>query len=112
MIIISGLTIKMHKKNVVGFSLHLTGDDVPPEGTPVRFRVKKSPAYELAVIELYTAIDENGMVDINIEEEDTANLDPGNYIWNLAILYDDGDDPYTLLEPAPPFIILPEDGGR
>ena len=112
MIIISGLTIKVHKRNAVGFSLHLTGDDVPPEGTSVRFRVKKSPAYENSVIELFTSIDENGNVDIDIQEEDTANLDPGNYIWNIAILYNEGDDPYTLLEPAPPFIILPEDGGR
>lgn len=112
MIIISGLTIKIHKKNVVGFSLHLTGDDVPPEGTPVRFRVKKSPSYKIPVIELLTSIDDEGVINIDIQEEDTANLDPGNYVWNLAILYDGGDDPYTLLEPAPPFIILPEDGGR
>ena len=111
MITIIGRTIKVHKNNTAGLTLHLTGDDIPPEGTLARFRVKKSPAYEIPLVEKIIPIDENGNITIDIEEDDTEYLDPGKYIWNIAILYDN-EHPWTLLEPAPDFIILPEDGGR
>lgn len=110
MITINGLIIKVHKNNTAGFSLHLTGDELPDDGTLARFRVKKSPAYEIPVIEKIVEI-ENNIIDIDIEKDDTKYIDPGRYIWNVAILYN-GDSPWTLLEPAPEFIVLPEDGGR
>lgn len=110
-ITISGLTISIHKKNAAGFSLHLTGDELPEDGTLVRFRVKKTPSYNVPVIEKIIAI-EDDTVNIDINPNDTENLDPGNYIWNLSILYNDGSEPWTLLDPAPAFIIRPEDGGR
>jgi hypothetical protein len=109
-IVINGLTIKVHKNNTAGFSLHLTGDELPEDGTLVRFRVKKSPEYNIPIIEKIIPI-ENNIIDIDIDKSDTANMDPGKYIWNVAILYDDVS-PWTLLEPAPYFIVLPEDGGR
>lgn len=110
MIIITGLTIKIHKCNSAGFSLHLTGEELPEDGTLARFRVKKAAVFDEPVIEKVVAIMDN-TIDIDILKEDTKDLVPGDYLWNVAILFD-GDDPYTLLEPAPPFIILPEDGGR
>ena len=111
MIIISGLTIKIHKGNCAGFSLHLTGDELPEEGTIIRFRVKKSPAYNNPVIEKLIPLHDNS-VDVDLTNEDTKDLSPGDYIWNLSILYDNGSEPWTLIEPAPEFVILPEDGGR
>lgn len=109
MIVISGLTIKIHKGNAAGFQLKLTGDELPGNGTIIRFRVRKSDTYKSYVIEKLIPI-EDGTVDVDFYPEDTANLVPGDYHWNLAILYENGDEPWTLLEDAPRFVILPEDG--
>ena len=109
MIIINGFTIKIHKKNEAGFTLHLTGDDVPADGTLARFRVKKSPRYETVFVEKIVPIIDSS-ISIDLEEDDTEYLDSGNYVWNVAILYE-GQNPWTLIEPAPKFIVLPEDGG-
>ena len=110
MIVITGLTIKIHKGNAAGFQLKLTGDELPEDGTIIRFRVRKNENYINAAIEKNIPIND-GIVDIDLYPEDTANLTPGEYHWNLAIMYEDGDDPWTLLEQAPLFIVLPEDGG-
>ena len=109
MITISGLTIKIHKGNAAGFQLKLTGEGLPEDNTIIRFRVRKGETYKNYVIEKLIPI-EDGIVDVDFYPEDTANLVPGNYYWNLAILYEDGDEPWTLLEEAPRFVILPEDG--
>lgn len=109
MIVISDLTIKIHKGNSAGFQLKLTGEDLPENGTIIRFRVRKSETYKNPAIEKLIPIDD-GMVDVDIYPSDTNGLTPGNYHWNLAILYDDGEEPWTLFETAPLFILLPEDG--
>lgn len=109
MIVISGLTIKIHKGNAAGFQLQLTGDELPEDGTIIRFRVRKNESYKASVIEKLVAI-QNGIVDIDLYPSDTDNLYPGDYHWNLTILYDNGDEPWTLLEDSPLFIVLPEDG--
>ena len=108
MIVISGFTIKIHKGNAAGFQLTLTGDDLPEDGTIMRFRVRKNENYKHPAIEKLIPII-GGTVDVDIFPEDTNELNPGNYHWNLAILYE-GDEPWTLFENAPYFIILPEDG--
>jgi len=108
MIAINGLTIKIHKGNAAGFQLHLTGEELPEDGTNIRFRVRKNENYNNPAIEKNVPI-QNGIVDIDLYPEDTANLTPGEYHWNLAVMYD-GDDPWTLLENAPIFVVLPEDG--
>ena len=109
MIAITGFIIKLHKGNSAGFQLKLKGEDLPVDGTIMRFRVRKNENYINPVIEKLIAI-EDGSVDVDIYPEDTENLTPGNYYWNLAILYDEGRDPWTLFETAPSFILLPEDG--
>ena len=109
MIIISGFTIKIHKGNAAGFQLKLTGEEVPVNGTIIRFRVRKSENWKNPVIEKLIPI-ENGTINVDILPEDTNLLSPGDYHWNLAILYEDGDEPWTLFEMAPLFSILPEDG--
>ena len=53
---------------------------------------------------------QNGIVNVDLYQEDTSSLIPGDYHWNLAIMYASGDEPWTLFESAPLFIILPEDG--
>lgn len=110
MIVISGLTIKIHKGNAAGFQLRLTGEELPEDGTNIRFRVRKNENYQNPAIEKLIPI-QSGVVDIDLYPEDTADLNPGDYHWNLAVMYEDGSDPYTLLEPAPLFVVLPEDGG-
>lgn len=109
MIGISGLTIKIHKGNAAGFQLELEGDELPEDGTIVRFRVRKNENYKYPAIEKLIPID-NNLVDVDIFPEDTNGLSPGNYYWNLAILYAEGEEPWTLFENAPLFVILPEDG--
>lgn len=109
MIVISGFTIKLHKGNAAGFQLKLKGEDLPENGTIIRFRVRKNENYKTPAIEKLIPI-EDGLVDVDIFPEDTDNLSPGDYHWNLAILYEEGEDPWTLFETAPLFILLPEDG--
>jgi len=109
MITISGLTIKIHRGNAAGFQLQLTGDDLPADGTLIRFRVRKNESYLTPAIEKEVPI-RNGIVDIDLYPEDTINLIPGNYHWNLAVLFASGDEPWTLFENAPIFVVLPEDG--
>lgn len=109
MITISGFTIRLHKGNAAGFQLKLTGEELPADGTIVRFRVRKNENYKNPVIEKLIPI-EDGIVDVDIIPEDTNELIPGEYFWNLAILYDEGSQPWTLFETAPTFILLPEDG--
>ena len=109
MIVISGFTIKIHKGNAAGFQLKLKGEELPADGTIIRFRVRKNEHYQYPAIEKLIPI-QDGTVDIDIFPEDTNNLNPGDYHWNLAILYDEGDEPWTLFENAPIFTILPEDG--
>ena len=109
MITISGLTIKIHKGNAAGFQLQLTGEDLPEDGTIIRFRVRKNESYKTPVIEKLVPI-QNGIVNVDIYKEDTENLNPGDYHWNLAIMYASGEEPWTLFENAPLFVILPEDG--
>ena len=109
MIVISGFTIKIHKGNAAGFQLQLKGEELPVDGTIIRFRVRKNENYSTPVIEKLTPI-RNGVIDIDLYPEDTRDIHPGDYHWNLAIMYDEGEEPWTLLESAPLFIILPEDG--
>lgn len=109
MIIISDFTIKIHKGNAAGFQLRLKGEELPDDGTVIRFRVRKNQNYNTPAIEKLIPI-QNGIVDIDLYPSDTDNLAPGDYHWNLAILYDNGDEPWTLFENAPMFVILPEDG--
>ena len=45
MIVINGLTIKIHKGNAAGFQLHLKGEELPEDGTIIRFRVRKNENY-------------------------------------------------------------------
>ena len=46
----------------------------------------------------------------SVAEELRIGLIPGNYHWNLAVMYASGDEPWTLFENAPLFVVLPEDG--
>ena len=108
MISISGLTIKINKGNAAGFQLKLKGEELPQDGTIVRFRVRKNQNYKVPTIEKLIPI-EDGFVNIDILPEDTENVNPGDYHWNLTILYNE-TEPWTLFETAPLFIILPEDG--
>ena len=109
MIVINGLTIKIHKGNAAGFSLHLTGEELPEDGTIIRFRVRKNQYYNNPAIEKLIPI-QDGNVDVDIFPNDTKDLAPGEYHWNLAVMYENGTEPWTLLENAPIFVVLPEDG--
>lgn len=110
MIVINGFTIKIHKGNAAGFQLQLKGDELPDVGTLIRFRVMKNENYKTPAIEKLVPIEEDGVVDIDIFPMDTADVAPGDYHWNLSILYENGGEPWTLFETAPLFVILPEEG--
>ena len=50
MLDINGTDIEINKGNSAVFTITLTGDDVPDDGTVVQFVVKKSPHHAASVL--------------------------------------------------------------
>lgn len=109
MISADGLDISIHRGNVGYVTFCFEGEDTPDEGTIIEFMVKKSPSHiEPAIYKIAAVTD--GEVTFIFEKEDTEHIVPAEYHWNLRILYTNGEEPWTVLEPASKFTVLPEDG--
>lgn len=109
MLDINGTDIEINKKNAVFFTITLTGDDAPEDGTTVFFVVKKSPSYENNIISKELVV-ENGVLNVQMDPVDTEDICPGTYYWNLIIQFDAGEAPWTISKKALRFTILPEIG--
>lgn len=106
MLNISGLDIEINRGNAAGLVFHLTGDDVPEDGTMVIFQVRPADQYNFSVIEKEVEIND-GQIDIDLLPEDTADLKPGNYYWNACIQYLNGNEPWTIMRNWQRFAVLP-----
>ena len=103
---IVGLDIEINRGNAAGLTFHFEGDDTPEDGTIVTFQVKPAYHYDLTVMEKESFV-MNGCVDISFSSEDTANLKPGTYYWNVCIQFSGGADPWTVMRDWAEFRILP-----
>lgn len=106
MLNIVGLEIEINRRNAAGLVLHLTGDDVPDDGTIVTFQVRPATGYDISVIEKEAEVID-GQLEIDFLPEDTADLKPGDYYWNACIQYYDGEEPWTIMHDWQRFSILP-----
>lgn len=109
MLDINGTDIEINKGNSAVFTITLTGDDVPDDGTVVQFVVKKSPHHAASVL-TKTLSPDAGVLTVQLEPEDTENLPVNTYFWNLIIQFDAGEAPWTISKRALKFTILPEIG--
>lgn len=67
-------------------SVTLSGD-TPADGTQVLFTVKKKIGGPAAIIKTYTVAD--GVVLIELASGDTNKLEPGDYLWDLRLIFSD-----------------------
>lgn len=109
MLDITGTDIEINKGNSAIFTITLTGDDVPEDGTQVQFVVKKSPHHVASVL-TKTLSPNAGVLTVQLEPEDTKELPVNTYFWNLVIQYDAGEAPWTISKRALKFSVLPEIG--
>lgn len=109
MLDINGTDIEINKGNSAVFTITMTGDDVPADGTDILFVVRKSPHYETDLICKHLTA-ESGVLTVRIDPEDMDLIPANTYYWNLIIQYDAGESPWTISKKALKFIILPEIG--
>lgn len=100
MITIDGRKISITRGDCRPFTITLTGEDAPADGTEILFSVKKTSSQETPVIEKRVTVD-GGKVEIHLMNADTRDLPFGVYEWDIRIpdLYGEGE-PYTPMEPA------------
>ena len=103
---IVGLDIEINRGNAAGLTLHFAGEDVPLDGTIVKFEVRDADYYNLTMFEKEIPIHDQ-MITIDFLPEDTNNIKPGEYYWNACIQYADGEEPWTLMRDWAKFIVLP-----
>lgn len=87
------------------FTITFKGD-IPENGTMTLFTVKKdkdSPALIRKYLPVY-----DGVVDVELYSQDTNELEPGNYIWDIRVLFSDKE----VVTPMVPctFVILEVSG--
>lgn len=68
--------------------IDMTGK-VPRDGTEALFTVKKKLQGEACIIKKLTIQD--GSMELDLKSQDTNKLKPGDYYWDLRILYSDTD---------------------
>lgn len=83
------------------FTITFTGD-VPEDGTTTLFTVKKS-TNDRAVIQKYLPV-YDGVVDVELYSRDTNKLEPGNYVWDIRVLFSE-KEVVTPMVPSP-FVVL------
>lgn len=96
---IHGPNIEINRGNAAGLTIHLTGEDVPPDGTIALISLKKTPEYNSYLWQKRIPV-MNMAIDIMFTRQDT-DYEPGRYYWDVCLLYNDGLSPWTLMpEPA------------
>ena len=100
MIKISGTTIEITRGDCQPFTITLTGDDVPENGEPVLFSVKKDSNNSDSLIEKNLEL-QNGQVSIQIYNADTKELPFGDYEWDIRFpnMYGQSE-PFTPMKPG------------
>lgn len=109
MLDITGTDIEINKGNSAVFTITMTGDDVPADGTEILFVVRKSPHHVNDLICKHLTAD-GGVITVQIEPDDFKNVPANTYYWNLIIQFDAGEAPWTISKRALKFILLPEIG--
>ncbi len=95
----NGLEIKAHRQDTGGFTITFSGDDAPADGTIVQMTVKSRPDKKAPVLWAKQLTVADSQVEITITKTDT-DLTPGLYWWDVRILFEDGSEPYTPMDPA------------
>lgn len=100
MIKIVGRKISITRGDCRPFTITLTGEDAPDDGTEVLFTVKKSSGYAEPLIQKTVEVS-GGKVTIQLTNADTKDKPFGVYEWDIRFpnLYGD-NEPYTPMEPA------------
>lgn len=100
MIKIEGRKIIITRGDCRPFTITLTGEDAPPDGTEVLFTVKKTSGHKEPVIEKVLTIADSKVV-IHLMNADTKELPFGLYEWDIRFpdLYGESE-PFTPMEPA------------
>ena len=97
---IKGMAIECSRQDTGMFTITFTGDDAPQDGTVVLVSLKTRPKKDAPVIwEKHLEVYES-QVQVHITRED-SDLAEGAYWWDARILFDDSEEPFTPMEPAP-----------
>ena len=83
------------------FTITFTGD-IPSDGTKTMFTVKKSLDGQ-AMLQKYLPV-YDGVVDVELYSKDTNKLEPGNYLWDIRVIFSDSEV-VTPMVPSP-FVVL------
>ena len=106
MLNIIGLHIEINRGDAAYLTFRFNGDDAPEDGTEVVFQVVNRCHTDDALIEKNIFV-EDGRIHVSFVPEDTGELEPGLYHWNISVQYFDGKEPWTVLRDWQDFQILP-----
>ena len=87
------------------FTITFTGD-IPEDGTTTMFTVKKDLNGQ-ALLQKYLPV-YDGVVDVELYSNDTNKLEPGNYLWDIRVLFSE-KEVVTPMVPSP-FVVLEVSG--
>ena len=89
MFAINGKDIELTRGDSFSFTMTFTGRTLPAS-TLARFTLKKKVKDEEAVIEKTVTVTDN-VAAVHLLPEDTADLSPGTYFWDMRLLIPNGD---------------------
>ena len=97
---VKGMQIECSRQDTGTFTVTFTGDDAPADGTTVLVSMKNTPKKEARVIWEKRLPVVNSKITVHISKED-SDLKEGIYWWDARILFNESEEPYTPMEPAP-----------
>lgn len=106
MISFNGLDITINKENAAGLNFEFEGDDSPEDGVETLFVVKRTPGFSTPSIIEKAPMVMDSTVKIDLTKDD-VDIAPGTYFWNIMILFDNGEEPWTLIQHWPTFKVVP-----
>lgn len=97
---VNSFDIEISRGDCASFCIEFTGEDVPNDGEPVVFTVKKTENYETPLIKKELFV-KDGEIYIDFYNLDTQNLPFGDYVWDIRFpdLLGTGE-PFTPMKPA------------
>lgn len=102
----NGLNIGITRGDAAGLAFHFEGDDIPQDGATVLFQVRPYVLGDYTVLEKTLIVDDGGC-ELSFLPEDTERMKPGEYYWNIRVLYSNGTEPWTVLPQWAIFTVLP-----
>ena len=100
------MNLTINKANACSLVIEFEGEDAPEDGVQVLFAVKRMPGFEYDSLIEKTVTVESSSITIDLGKDDT-DISTGLYFWNAMILFNDGNDPWTLIKDWPMFRIVP-----